>query len=276
MKRREFIAVGIVLVLFLVMVAMAWFRTTHFTQGELETRFKERESPMDMGTAAAPNKALENEPLKPKAVPKPVPDAFEVTFECTKGTFVAEFYKDWSPRGVGRVYELVTSGFYDDAAFFRVIEGKLAQFGIAGDPTVNAKWRRKQIKDDPAKQSNARGTISFAATREIDTRTTQLFINLTDNIVPLDEMGFAPVGKVTEGMEAVVDNLYSGYGDSPPTGKGPSQTRLQSEGNNYLKQSFPKLDYIIKATVIEKPATPEKPASEGVSLAEPSETNKDG
>ena len=71
-----------------------------------------------------------------------------------------------------------------------------------------------------------------------------MFINYTDNS-RLDESGFAPFGRVTEGMK-VVDSLYDAYGESP------SQTRIQRDGNEYLKEMFPKLDYIKKATIVTK------------------------
>jgi peptidyl-prolyl cis-trans isomerase A (cyclophilin A) len=179
------------------------------------------------------------------------PDTVRVRFETTKGPFVVEAYRAWSPHGVDRFYQLVHHGFYDDVRFFRVLSGFMAQFGLHGDPSVTAAWHDRTIPDDPVVHSNARGTITFA-TRGENTRTTQLFINYRDN-ANLDAMGFTPFGIVTEGMN-VVDSLYSGYGEGAPEGQGPDQDRASSQGNAYLQRDFPKLDYITKATLLTPPA----------------------
>lgn len=183
------------------------------------------------------------------------PEVFRVRFECGHGEFVAEFRRDWAPLGVQRVYDLVEDGFFEEARFFRVIDGFMAQFGIAGDPAMQAKWREKPIGVEPVKQSNTRGMITFAmagqATAPLqttDNRTTQLFINFGDNS-NLDNMGFAPVGRVVEGMD-VVDAIYSGYGEGAPRGRGPEQGRLQSQGNAYLEAEFPNLSYIERAVIL--------------------------
>jgi peptidyl-prolyl cis-trans isomerase A (cyclophilin A) len=141
----------------------------------------------------------------------------------------------------------VTSGVYDDVAFFRVLDGFVAQFGISGDPDTAARWRGKRITDDPAVRSNTAGTISYAMAGP-HTRTTQLFINLADN-ARLDAMGFAPFAELTAGFD-VVESLYGGYGEGAPRGRGPDQGLIQSEGNAYLREKFPKLDYVTKATIV--------------------------
>jgi peptidyl-prolyl cis-trans isomerase A (cyclophilin A) len=128
-----------------------------------------------------------------------------------------------------------------------VIDGFMAQFGIHGDPRVTEAWQDRTIQDDPVAHPNERGTVTFA-TRGADTRTTQLFVNLVDNR-NLDGMGFAPIGRVVEGM-AVVDSLYKGYGEGAPDGNGPDQSRITSSGNIYLRREFPKLDSIVTAKVI--------------------------
>lgn len=122
----------------------------------------------------------------------------------------------------------------------------MAQFGINGDPAVSSVWQSARIPDDPVKESNGRGYVTFAMGGP-NTRTTQVFISFGDN-ASLDKSGFAPFGKVTSGMD-VVDKIHNGYGDGPPRGKGPEQGRIQAEGNAYLTKSFPKLDYIKKATI---------------------------
>ncbi len=175
------------------------------------------------------------------------PEVFKALLETTQGDVVIEVHRAWAPKGADRFYNLVNGGFYDGCRFFRVISGFMAQIGINGDPAVAAKWRTAQILDDPVKQSNKRGFVTFA-TAGPNTRTTQIFFNFKDNS-GLDRQGFAPFGKVIEGMSAI-DNLYAGYGEGAPRGKGPSQGRLQREGNVYLKADFPKLDYIKKASIV--------------------------
>jgi peptidyl-prolyl cis-trans isomerase A (cyclophilin A) len=182
----------------------------------------------------------------PAALTEQAPATYKARFDTTKGTFVIEVHRAWAPRGADRFYNLVKNGFYNDVRFFRVLEGFMAQFGINGDPAVMAKWRSASISDDPVKQSNRRGMITFA-TAGPNTRTTQVFINYGDNN-NLDGMGFAPFGRVVSGMK-VVDSLYAGYGEGAPRGRGPDQGRLQTEGNAYLKKNFGRLDYVKKATI---------------------------
>ena len=174
------------------------------------------------------------------------PPVFHTHFETSKGDFTIEVHREWSPNGADRFYNLVSAGFFDDVRFFRVISGFMAQFGINGDPEVAAVWRQQRIQDDRVIQSNTRGFISYAMAGP-NTRTTQVFINFGDNS-RLDSDGFSPFGRVVEGME-VVDQLHAGYGEGAPRGRGPAQADLQSRGNAYLEESFPDLDYVVKATV---------------------------
>jgi peptidyl-prolyl cis-trans isomerase A (cyclophilin A) len=184
----------------------------------------------------------------PSQATKEAPDEFKVKVHTTKGDFVIAVHKKWAPKGADRFYNLVDIGFFDDAAFFRAIDGFMVQFGISGYPAVNEAWKQSDIQDDPVSQSNKRGYVTFA-TRGENTRTTQLFINYKDN-GNLDKMGFAPFGEVVEGME-VVDKLYKGYGEGAPRGRGPSQGKLQKMGNAYLKADFPKLDYIESMEIVD-------------------------
>src|SRR5262249_101213 len=117
-----------------------------------------------------------------------------VKFETSKGDFVLQVSKDWAPLGAERFFQLAQTGFYDGARFFRVLSGFMAQFGIAGDPKVQSLWRMSPILDDPVKQTNSKGRISFAMAGP-RSRTTQVFINLVDN-TRLDSSGFAPFGEV--------------------------------------------------------------------------------
>jgi peptidyl-prolyl cis-trans isomerase A (cyclophilin A) len=175
------------------------------------------------------------------------PAQFRARFETTKGAFVIEVTRAWAPRGADRFYNLVRAGYYDDVAFFRVIANFMVQFGIHGDPAVNQVWREARIPDDPVSQSNKRGMVTYAMAGP-DTRTTQLFINFRDN-AGLDGQGFSPFGRVVEGM-TVVDALYSGYGEGAPRGTGPDQGRAQMEGNAYLKNSFPRMDFVKTARIV--------------------------
>jgi peptidyl-prolyl cis-trans isomerase A (cyclophilin A) len=176
------------------------------------------------------------------------PETFKVQFNTTKGKFTIEVTRSLAPNGADRFYNLVRSGYFTDVAFFRVVPGFMCQFGIHGDPNISAKWRDAAIPDDPVKGSNTRGTITFAMGGP-DTRTTQLFINFGDN-TGLDRQGFAPFGKVVEGMD-VVDRINGEYGDMPQQGgSGPNPALIAMEGNAYLKKNFPNLDYIKSAAII--------------------------
>jgi peptidyl-prolyl cis-trans isomerase A (cyclophilin A) len=188
--------------------------------------------------------------LQPKSASmnQTAPATFKAKFATSEGDFVVEAQREWAPLGVDRFYNLVKNGFYDGTCFFRVISGFMAQFGIHGDPKISAAWRQERIQDDPVKQSNTRGYLSYAMAGP-NTRTTQLFINYADNS-RLDQMGFAPIGRVVEGQD-VVDRLYAGYGEGAPRGKGPDQGRVQMEGREYLTKNFPELDCITKATIVE-------------------------
>jgi len=188
--------------------------------------------------------------MNPAKLNETAPAVFQARFETSKGTFVIEVTRAWAPQGADRFYNLVKNGYYDGCRFFRVLSGFMAQFGINGDPKLNAVWSQARIMDDPVKQSNKRGFVTYAM-GGANTRTTQLFINYTDQNSRLDADGFSPFGKVIDGMK-VVDSLYSGYGEGAPNGNGPDQGRVQMEGNAYLEKSFPKLDYIKSAVIVAK------------------------
>lgn len=193
---------------------------------------------------AGPQPAL----LDPGLANETAPDLFRIQFNTTKGHFTVEIHRDWAPHGADRLYNLVKIGYFKDIAFFRVLKGFMAQFGIHGNPEISAAWRRANIPDDPVKQSNKRGRITFA-TAGPNTRSVQFFINYDDRNAMLDSRGFAPLGQVVAGME-VVDSLYNGYGEGAPRGPGPNQMLLQQKGNSYLKASYPNLDYIKSAALV--------------------------
>jgi peptidyl-prolyl cis-trans isomerase A (cyclophilin A) len=174
------------------------------------------------------------------------PDTFQVRFSTTKGDVVIEVQRAWSPHGADRFYNLVRNGFYDDVAFFRVVENFMVQFGINGDPRTAVAWATETIPDDPRVLSNRPGTVSFAM-RGPNSRTTQLFINFVDNM-PLDDQGFTPIGQVVEGMD-VVNQIYSGYGEMAPRGGGPAPQFIMQRGNAWLRSDYPRLDYIRTAVI---------------------------
>jgi peptidyl-prolyl cis-trans isomerase A (cyclophilin A) len=192
-------------------------------------------------------KAPAGDLTQPSKLTEKAPDTFKVKFDTTKGAITIEVTRSLAPNGADRFYNLVKAGYFKDIAFFRVIPGFMAQFGIHGDPAVAKVWSDANIQDDPVKGSNKRGTITFA-TAGPNTRSTQFFINFGDN-VNLDNMGFAPFGKVVEGMD-VVDKINGEYGEGAPRGGGPRQDLIQAQGNAYLKKGFPNLDYIKSATIL--------------------------
>jgi peptidyl-prolyl cis-trans isomerase A (cyclophilin A) len=189
------------------------------------------------------------ESAKP-AGPVKVPDVYSVKLETSKGDVVVEVNRAWAPRGADRFHELVRSGFYDGARFYRVRKKFVAQFGISADPKANELWRQLKMPDDPVKQSNKRGTLSFAQ-QGAGSRTTQVFINLANNGRTLDSAGFAPFAKVVQGMDAV-DAIYSGYGEVQSLGGGgPDPIKMELQGDEYVERSYPRLDKIKTAKILE-------------------------
>ncbi len=174
------------------------------------------------------------------------PEIFSVKFETTKGEFTVKCTRAWAPYGVDRFFNLVSIGFYDDVTFFRVVDKPtpfVAQFGIHGNPSVNAAWQGQNLPVDEVRESNRRGTLTYAMAGAPTTRTTQLFVNLGDNR-KLDGMGFAPICEVSTGMD-VVDKLHAGYGEKPSGQQG----RIGNEGNTFLRKEYPDLDVIKTARV---------------------------
>ena len=169
------------------------------------------------------------------------PSTFRVLLDTSKGPVTIDVDRSLAPIGAQHFYDLVKAKYFDGARFYRVVPGFVVQWGAAADPAVTKKWD-VTISDDPVKTSNTRGTVAFAATDQPNSRSTHLFINLGDN-AKLDGMGFAPIGRVDSGMDAV-DHIYAGYGE------GPSQEMIAEEGNAYLSKNFPQLDYIKSARIV--------------------------
>jgi peptidyl-prolyl cis-trans isomerase A (cyclophilin A) len=170
------------------------------------------------------------------------PATFKVKFETTQGDFEVDCHRDWAPNGVDRFYNLAKIGFFDDVAFFRVVKTPkpfVVQFGIHGNPDVAKVWQSSNLPPDPVKETNTRGTLTYAMAGSPDTRSSQIFVNLGDN-PRLDTMGFAPICKVVGSGMDIVDKLESSYGETPSRDQG----QIQSQGNAFLRQKFPLLDYV--------------------------------
>ena len=178
---------------------------------------------------------------KGQAMKEEAPAEYTVLFETSAGDFKIQVTREWAPRGADRFYNLVRNGYYNEQRFFRVVPGFVVQWGMHGDPKISKFWQQANFLDDPVKQSNKRGRITFAKTNVPNTRTTQVFINFGDNL-NLDGMGFAPFGEVVEGMD-IVDAINAEYGQQP------SQGQIAGRGNPYLEEHFPNLDYIVTATI---------------------------
>jgi peptidyl-prolyl cis-trans isomerase A (cyclophilin A) len=185
------------------------------------------------------------------AVPVFAQDIYRARVETNAGSFILEVHRDWSPHGADRFRELVEAKYYDDSRFFRVVAGRWAQFGIAGDPKTSQAWRSKTIPDDTLRQSNTLGYAGFSNTGP-NTRSTQIYINLGDNSARNDiEAGFAPFARVVEGLD-VVQKLYSGYGEDSGGGmRAGLQDKMFEGGNGYLDREFPKLDRLIRIKILE-------------------------
>lgn len=199
---------------------------------------------------AASHSSYDHALLRPSLLKEKAPESYQVIFSTTKGDFTVTVTRAWAPKGADRFYNLVKHHFYDNASFFRVLTGFVAQFGLSAHPPVNAAWDKATITDDPITQSNKKYYLTFA-TAGANTRTTQVFINLADN-PRLDGMGFAAFAQVTDGMN-VVDNLYAGYGEGAPSGGGPDQNEIEKQGKPYLDKGWPKLDSIKTAKLVPVP-----------------------
>lgn len=207
-------------------------------------------TPTEAAKPAEPAVATSTHPamLDPSKATEKAPDKFKVKFVTTKGDIILEIVKANSPVGVDRFYNLVKMGYLQDIAFFRVVPGFMAQFGIHGDPNVNRVWKDLGIADEPVKGSNKRGTLTFAKKGLPNSRSVQFFLNLVDN-PNLDGMGFAPFGQIVQGLD-VLDKINGEYGEGFPRGRGPDQMRIQTQGNEYLKKDFANLDYLKSVEVL--------------------------
>jgi peptidyl-prolyl cis-trans isomerase A (cyclophilin A) len=190
------------------------------------------------GQAANPNKA---KLMNPAGMTEQAPPTYTVNLNTSKGLIVIQVHRDWAPIAADRFYNLVKNGFYDEARFFRVVPNFMVQFGMNADPAVTRAWSGAPMKDEPTKQGNKKGYVTFARTGAPNSRGTQLFINYKDNNF-LDAQGFAAFGEVTKGMD-IAESITAQYAEKP------NQGEITSQGNAYLNKEFPKLDFIKTATI---------------------------
>lgn len=264
MKRNLVTLLGVIAIIAGIVVVRTAFQQTIQTEAEKKAAEEAKEKleeakslPDDMKLADdkanvaeaatkddAPARTVELDKFEEIAWADSAPETFQVKFETTAGPIVIQSYRGWSPLGHERFYELCKSGFFDNSGFFRVIRGFMVQFGLAADPKMTAQYSYKPLKDEPVVKSNQRGKVTFAKSSRPNSRTSQIFINYGDNS-RLDSDDFTPFGEVIAGMENA-EKITDEYGEKPDQGL------ISSQGTQYLKEKFPKLDFINKVTMVEE------------------------
>jgi len=126
----------------------------------------------------------------------------KVLLKTTKGDITIELYPAKAPITVKNILGYVEEKFYDGLIFHRVIPGFMIQCGGL-TPEMSTKQGKASIKNEAGNGlTNARGTVAMARTNELDSATSQFYINLVDNS-RLDEMKYCSFGKVVAGMDVV-------------------------------------------------------------------------
>jgi len=144
----------------------------------------------------------------------------KVLLKTTMGDITLELYPAKAPITVKNILGYVEAKFYDGLIFHRVIPGFMIQCGGL-NAEMSAKQGNPPIKNESGNGlKNARGSVAMARTNDLDSATSQFFINLVDNF-GLDEMKYCVFGKVVAGMD-VVDKIATvktgskrGHGDVP-------------------------------------------------------------
>lgn len=132
-----------------------------------------------------------------------------ITIVTSQGDIVIELFDESAPISSENFKQYVSDGFYAETVFHRVIPNFMIQCGgMTAD--MSKKETRAPIKNEAANgENNVRGTLAMARTGEVDSATSQFFINLRDNAF-LDhcdrDYGYAVFGRVTDGMD-VVDEI---------------------------------------------------------------------
>jgi cyclophilin family peptidyl-prolyl cis-trans isomerase len=179
------------------------------------------------------------------------PETFKAEFVTTKGNFTVEVYRNWSPLGADRFYQLIKTGYYNNTLIFRAVKDYLVQFGVSEDKPKNIFWQGKNLKDEPVVGSNTDSTICFSRGAP-NTRKTSIFINLRNNFTydtlnAAGVKGFVPFAKVISGMD-VIRLFFSDYGNETMK----FADSVYFKGNAYLKKKFPELDLIIEARMLKE------------------------
>ena len=129
-----------------------------------------------------------------------------ITIATNHGDIVVELFEEAAPVTTGNFKQYVTDGFFDGTIFHRVIPNFMIQGGGMTED-MREKETRAPIKNEADNgEKNLRGTLAMARTADVDSATSQFFINLRDNSF-LDhgsrDFGYAVFGRVTEGMDVV-------------------------------------------------------------------------
>ena len=205
--------------------------------------------PLLLGATSQDHRSLLTNPDAPEFGIQ-APERSIVRLDSSVGTIDVEVLRRWAPRGADRFVALARHGYYDGARFFRVRPGRWTQFGVNGDPAIAKAWRNRTFPDDPFLQSNTRGTVAFAFAVP-NGRTTQVFFNTGDNSATHDKEPFTPFGQVVSDMK-LVDAINAEYGEGPGGIRAGKQDPFFEGGNGWLLREFPRLDYVDRATIIER------------------------
>ena len=170
--------------------------------------------------------------------PKPHYHASIVRCETTQGSLTIELDSDRSPQGARRFLDLVRDGFFSDQGIFKAVRGFMAQFGISDSSEMNEKWSPTIPDDDWRADSFPKGTVLLAANKQ-NSRSTQVSIALADLTSRLGHHPWeTPIGRVVETDLPVLDKVFTGYADAV------DEQELFRHGNSYLREFYPRLDFI--------------------------------
>ncbi|HYL04111.1 MAG TPA: peptidylprolyl isomerase [Steroidobacteraceae bacterium] len=147
-----------------------------------------------------------------------------ITFETSHGSFTVELFPKEAPLTVENFLRYVDDGFFDGTIFHRIVPGFVIQGGGLTRDFAGKKTRAPIRNEAGNGLKNTRGSLSMARSSDINSATSQFFVNLSDNAF-LDhgsrDYGYAVFGRVTAGME-VIDGIgrlatgtRKGYQDAP-------------------------------------------------------------
>ena len=147
-----------------------------------------------------------------------------IRFETSHGTFTVELFPKEAPVTVENFLRYVDEGHFDGTIFHRIVPGFVIQGGGLTADFASKKTRAPISNEAKNGLKNTRGSLSMARTSDINSATSQFFVNLSDNAF-LDhsprDFGYAVFGRVSEGMD-VIDRIArvntgtrKGYKDAP-------------------------------------------------------------